>query len=120
MSVIWPTGLPSLEIVGRFTLSEADNAIRTTMGIGPAKVRRRTTMAPLPVQMGHPALTAAQAALLSAFYVDTLGSGAVAFTMSDPRPGATGDATFRFVQPPQFRPSAPDVWGVTCSLELIP
>lgn len=119
MSIIWPATLPSLDVIGQLSLAEADNVIRSSVDVGPAKLRRRTTVAPRPLTMAHPAMTSAQAATFRAFYRDTLSGGALAFMMADPTPGASGDATFRFRAPPTLRPVATDLWSVSCQLEVL-
>lgn len=117
---VWPGTLPTLEIVGAFSFTLADDTVRTEMDVGPPKVRRRAASRPVPVRMGHPALTAVQAATFVTFYRDTLAGGSLAFDMADPRPGATGNASLRFSAPPTITPAAPAVWGVSCDLEILP
>ena len=100
-----------------------DNVIRTSMDVGVAKVRRRTTASSRPVS-GTLKLNYEQAQLLETFYLETLVSGSVPFDMRDPRTG--GLYTFRFTEPPSIRPLTPRTatggayFAATVNLERIP
>jgi hypothetical protein len=99
----WPVSLPQ-----SFPLdSEEDgsgNILRTDMSVGPAKSRRRATAEvtryTLPPKRWI--LTDDQRDTLLDFFNDDCGAGNVAFTWTDPWPGA-GAKSFRFTARPKFK-----------------
>lgn len=92
----WPSTLPPIRLPVQS--SRQDGTIRTSMETGPQKVRRRFTATSryysFPLRM-----TGAQFATLETFFDDTLGGGALTFTMDDPHTGSS--ETFRFQAPPE-------------------
>lgn len=112
----WPATLPSYKI-NTFKESAPENTIRSSVGIGPDKVRRRTTsnVRSITFQM---IMTAAQTATLDTFYNTTTNGGADSFTYTHPRTGAT--ETARFVQPPSYSDVFGSAYETTISLELLP
>lgn len=105
----WPT-LPA-PLINTFRETPPDNTIRSQTDKGPAKVRRRTTAGPRPVQFTlH--LTTAQVATLEAFYNTTTASGALEFDYTHPRTAATVVA--RFTSPPAYS----DVNGLSYRAEI--
>jgi len=112
----WPAILPqSVEAEG-FTQKKADNVIRSTQGVGPAKTRRRTTAATQPFTF-RLTLTATQKAALISFHTTDLKDGALSFTWVDHLNG--GAATCKFTDQPSW--SKKDGWWiVTCNMEVLP
>jgi len=99
-----------------------DLSIRTSMDVGPAKVRRRLTanVEPLSVQFN---LTGTQLALLREFYTDSTLGGALPFDFKDPETGTT--QTFRFTAAPKYSGKSPrsggaGLWSVSIELERMP
>ena len=43
-TALWPSDLPSMPRAAGFGYTEGDNTIRSEMDVGPAKVRRRSTL----------------------------------------------------------------------------
>lgn len=114
----WPAGLPQLVAVDGYGEAPPDTIMRTNMGAGPAKVRRRSTagIRPLSVLLD---LDATQVETLDAFYVETLHGGAVAFDWIHPRTQVA--VTLRFVRPPAYRPQGSDAsWRAAVQLEVLP
>jgi hypothetical protein len=113
----WPATLPQkIEASG---YAETDNTVlvRSSMDVGPAKVRRRTT-AKVTNITGSISCTKTQVATLQTFYDTTLEGGALEFTWTHPRTGASTD--FRFVAPPSIGGLGPDLYTIGLSLEILP
>lgn len=115
MAVLFPPGLPPLEVAAGFTGTEADNTIRTAMDTGPAKVRRRSTAAPVTRSLAHPAYTLEQLRTLLAFYRDT---DALAFEMNDPISGEPRQ--HRFTAPPSYSAIGAGLFSVSTEMEILP
>jgi hypothetical protein len=85
MVVAWPSDRLPLDIdVSSFSLSRPDGRLRSPMSQGPAKVRRATSAAPMPVAVSL-TLDTDQAALLEHFYEVNLNGGIEPFTLPDKR-----------------------------------
>ena len=96
--------------------------IRTPMGTGPAKQRRRFSAVSRNFK-GRMHLTAAQRATFDTFYGSTISEGSEEFTFTDPIDFSS--ATYRFVSAPQFSLLKGASGGVTdyfmtVDLELLP
>lgn len=118
MALEYPPLLPTLSVLRSFTATEADNVIRTQMDAGPAKVRRRSTAAPLQWSMGHPAFSKAQLRAFLQFFREDAAHGAMPFQMADPVMG--GMMTCRFAGAPSWSPITTDEFTVSVSLEILP
>jgi len=97
----WPTSLRDLWLRDGFREVVPKNMIRSSMDVGPAKVRRRTTANVRPF-FGQMFLTSALVATLDTFFVTTTKSGTLTVELKHPRTGSTG--TYRFVKEPQYVP----------------
>lgn len=118
MTAIWPLAADAGFEVQGFTETLPNAILRTQMDAGPAKQRRRFSAAPIAIA-GSMLLTAAQAALIEAFFRDTLALGALPFEWTHPRTGAL--RTWRFTEPPQLAAAASGAWWrVTMKLEILP
>lgn len=113
--VTWPSTLKPLK--GSVQETPPENAIRSDMDVGPAKVRRRTTanIRPLTFSMR---LTGAQTATLDTFYNTDTFSGVEPFDFKHPRTGST--VTARFVSPPSYQDVDGVMWDVNIDLEILP
>lgn len=111
----WPATLPQkLDMAGvQHTLP--NNALRTSMEIGPAKARRRSIAAPAPIQ-GSMTVTTAQKLALTEFYADTLAE--VGRFLWD-EPGTSTIRTMRFTGAPAFASIGGDHWTATLPLEIL-
>lgn len=114
----FPPLLPPLTSIKGFSGTEADNVIRTSMDIGPAKVRRRSTAAPIIYKLSHAAYTKAQLMTFLQFYRDDVAHGALPFTMDDPL--TETEITCKFLSPPQWAPVSTDLFTVTVDVEVLP
>jgi len=112
----WPNTLPNFFQVKGFIETGAVNAIRSTMDVGPDKLRRRTTTG-IRNHVGNMWLTTTQYTTLRTFFEDTISFGVISFTMND----AHGtNRTFRFIRPPRYTTIGPDNWQVKLELEELP
>jgi hypothetical protein len=94
---VWPSTLPKPNPDGYEEIMP-DNAIRSDMDIGPAKVRKRGTSATtkyvLSFEMDNDGVNT-----LETFFSTTINDGVDTFDMDDPRNGTT--ETFRMIGPPK-------------------
>lgn len=113
---VWPATLPKPS-PENYQEVMPDNAIRTDMEIGPAKVRKRGTSATTKYQMTFE-MDNTDVNTLETFFTTTTNDGTDTFTMDDPRNGTT--ETFRFVNAPQTF-ALTGVWfRVTVNMEKLP
>ena len=95
----WPATLPQIPLRAGYGETFPDTAIRTEMGVGPAKIRRRISHNVRPLSVAF-ILTSAQVDILDEFYQTTTLGGALAFDHEHPRTGTA--AELRFTGPPQI------------------
>ena len=114
---VYPASLPSLDRLSHLDINLGSNVRRTAMSTGPQKVRRVSTATPDPIAMGHRAFTQTQRNTFITFFKTTLSDGALAFEMADP---LGGTSEFRFLQPPNIKPSGGDKWAISVRLERMP
>ncbi len=113
----WPASLPQYVLVEGYSEAPPQNTIRTSMDVGPPKMRRRSTAAVRPIT-GNQHMNKTQVAALDTFYVTTLNSGVDQFDWVHPRTQSAVD--FRFTAPPQYESLGGTAWMVTLSLEVMP
>ena len=108
---IWPS---SLEIErNAFKEITPDRVVRSNMGFGPDKTRKRTS---LNVRTLTFSMTLTDA-LLTAFDAFFLANDALWFTFTDPRTGVSVQA--RFKKPPEYQLDE-TLWKVAVELETLP
>src|SRR6266487_4561867 len=93
-TITWPF-LTSSVPTGSYQRTLPDNTIRTSMDVGPAKVRRRTAAAPAKL-VGRIILQGPDRGAFETFYFNTTQSGALAFTVLDPDPNSAALLLCRF------------------------
>jgi len=81
--ILWPGALPQQLLVEGYEEQLSNMLIRTEMDAGPAKVRRRFTAAPRPVN-GQIVVTPAQLVFFRAWYYNVLLGGSLRFGWTDP------------------------------------
>lgn len=117
----WPASLPQDQFLGT-RVSLGSNVLRSPMGVGPDKLRRRHTADVRDVRVPI-VLTGLQFAALITFYRTDLAE-VLPFTWEDPRSDAT--VNYRFVQPPGETLVAGDataderLWQGDLILEIVP
>jgi hypothetical protein len=95
-----------------------DVSIKSSMDVGPAKVRRRTTAAVRPVA-GKLILTLTQLGYFKTFYNTTILGGSLRFDWVDPYDGTTA-VEMRFTEPPSWSAIDPDKFEVQMKMEILP
>ena len=116
MAETWPLGLPQSALIEGFAEQLPNVVVRTSMDMGPVKVRRRYTAAPASFRLML-SLTKDQLALFRTFFNDTLEGGALTFDWVHP---VTQSAIeLRFQAPPTIQAVSPDVFNVALALEEI-
>lgn len=116
MTIAWPavgTGV----LPGSYTEAPPENSIRSSMDVGPAKVRQRGTSAPRKISWRQ-LHTTAQIATMDTFYVTTTSHGSLDFTRAHPRTGST--VNMRFLSPPVYVIEGGLYWIATYSCEVLP
>lgn len=116
----WPTtnDMPQYFMYSGYAQRRQSNIIRSPMGYGPAKVRRRTTAA-IEVVNASSVLTTAQKDDLVTFYETTLTDGSEAFNHpNNPIDGTTVE--MRFTAPIQWSRKGPNSWLAVMNLEILP
>jgi len=93
-----------------------ENTIRTNMDTGPAKVRKRQSAGTRPFICSY-ILDSTEVATLDTFFVTTVESGALSFTMDNPRTGS--NETFRMSEPPKVSGSGP-LFNASIRIEKLP
>lgn len=113
----WPATLPQIPLVDGYSETLPETAIRTSMDVGPAKVRQRIShnVRPFVFPMW---LTSAQIDILETLYATTCLGGALPFTHDRPRAG--GSVEIRFTAPPQIGAPQGDYYPVDCGMEVLP
>ena len=115
-AIDWPVTLPVAPLRAGNQQVLNDAVIRSEMGYGPAKLRRRTT-AQIKQQPINLVLDDAERNTLDTFYISTL-SQTLPFNYTDPVTGATVDA--RFVSPPVYREVSCTHWSCSMVFEFLP
>jgi hypothetical protein len=114
--VDWPLTLPQLVDQQGYTESPPNIVIKSSVDAGPAKIRRRFTSGPRPINCGM-ILSAAEIEILDDFYINDIASGSLAFNWVHPRTQAA--ASFRFTKPPSYSPFGAQ-YQVAMELEIMP
>ncbi len=113
----WPVDLPFFQSSRGARREVEPDVIRTQMSKGPAKVRRRSSSAPMPRQGRMSQITMAQLETFELFFREDLGEGVLSFTATDPLDGL--DRTFRFVGGYTVEPKGVRR-EITATLEILP
>ena len=112
----WPSTLPTELLQRGYSHEMPDVLLRTSVEVGPAKVRRRATAAVQNVS-GRMLLTEVQLGTLRTFYDTTLKGGSLRFAASDPVSLAPKE--FRFTAPIKWTMSS-GFYDVTFEFEILP
>lgn len=110
----WPGTLPDYPNQDGYGRVMKPNVIRSDMGYGPAKMRKRTTANLYQVTM-QLWLTQAQLDALDEFYDDNM---ALTWVWEDFGRNPTVTARYRFLAPPAASPLGAIYWAVSLSLEM--
>ena len=112
----WPVGLP-VELLQRgYSHETANSLLRSSMEVGPSKVRRRHT-AGVENVTGNMLLTEAQLGILRTFFDTTLAYGSLRFAASDPVSLVARE--FRFTAPIKWT-MVSGFYDVSFEFEILP
>lgn len=110
----WPTELQQCLEVSGFSESQRDTVIRSPVGYGPAKLRKRTTQ-PIDDISGIIYVEEADLDILKQFYED---NGSLTFDWIDFQTGLP--ASYRFRAAPTYRAIGGELYIANLQLELMP
>lgn len=95
---VWPATLPQAPLVG-WTDAEQSQSESTEVSVGPAKVRRRTTMTRIKRKLSME-MTGTQLGTLRTFYRTTCLGGTLEWDWTNGDPVLDSTVTYRFLSPP--------------------
>ena len=113
--ILWPHVLPQQLLVEGYGEQLSNQLIRTEMDAGPAKVRRRFTAAPRPVN-GSIIVTPAQLVFFRNWYYNVLLGGSLRFGWTDP---FTGDELTNLVTNSGFDSATTGWTGTHCTISSV-
>ena len=113
----WPASLPQDISSQNYKETPPNTIIRSTVEVGIAKQRSRTTGAARPISATL-LLTLDQVETLDDFYENDLGFGALSFDWKHPRTDVP--STFRFTDTPSYPAASSVTFRVTLPLEILP
>lgn len=115
----WPASLPQKpQKDGYNETAPTPKIIRSQMGNGKEKVRRRTTSGVAKMSCTFN-MTDAQTDTLDGFFANDVKHGVLPFTWTHPRTGVLYTDKFRLLSPPSYVPLGED-YRVTLQMELLP
>lgn len=113
----WPTSLPQAFLRATGAATIADNRLRSSVDVGPAKVRRRSVVSTRPL-VGQMLLSASQLTTLKTFYTTTVEEVG---TFNFPNPDGGDDLTVRFGgEPIKAEYLTTGIIRVTLDFEVMP
>lgn len=112
----WPTTLPVELLMKGYSQTSPDVLLRSSVDVGPAKVRRRCTAA-VQVITGNLLLSESELGYLRTFYDTTLLGGSLRFTWLEPVTRVAKE--FRFTSPIKWN-SNDGYYDVNLELEMLP
>jgi hypothetical protein len=113
----WPESLPQKPLNAGYSEGFSNTSIKSSMDVGPAKVRRRISAGVMEHNMQF-LMTATQVGTFKTFYETTILAGSVSFTWNHPRTGTSG--TWRIKSSPKITKESGDFYIVPLEMELLP
>lgn len=117
MAQTWPATVPDDFLWEGYRETPPNNVIRTSMDVGPDKIRRRSTAAVSSISCKM-VLTKTQLGYFDTFYNTTLVNGSLTFDLTHPRTGSSKE--MRFQNPPEYIYISGNYWSVLMQLEVLP
>ena len=114
----WPLTLPQKFLRSSYAEGMGDGLLRSKMDIGPAKVRRRSSAAPRPLEVTA-RMTVTQVRTMRTFVSGTLLGGALPFSIPDPL-GGGALLMVRLAEMPRWTAVSDVIYDVSLSLEVLP
>jgi hypothetical protein len=116
MPASWPTTIPQYMLISSYSEEAPNNLISSSVSVGPAKVRRRTTAGVGKIS-GSFLMSSAEVALFEAFVSSDIQDGALAFTFPNQR--GSGTKLVRLIPSYSIAPSGAN-WNISVQLEVLP
>ena len=114
---IWPPGLPQRPLWEGWQEEIRSQTVEAPMDVGPAKIRRRTSVQMRDIVACY-VFTDAQKSTLISFYLDTLLGGALRFDWPHPHLGVV-QARIKAKEPLAIGDKiAPNAWRISIPLEV--
>jgi hypothetical protein len=113
---VWHQSLPQKPLMAGFKETRQNIVARSQTDTGPAKARRRVTIAVITFEMQF-RMSAAQLATFRTLYAVDFQSGALPYSWKHPVTNAAG--LFRVVDPPTIVPAGAS-WLVGLNVEMLP
>jgi hypothetical protein len=118
MPASWPTTVRQYALAG-ITIKRETNRVEFKPEVGPAKRRRRSSLATELLNF-RTRVTIDEYADLDDFFTIDLKDGTFSFMRKDPRDLDGTDCEFEFVEPPAFNHIDGDYGDITLSLRKLP
>lgn len=112
----WPASLPQKPLESGYSEGTIDTSVRTSMDVGPAKVRRRISAGTRDCQMQF-FMTSSQLSDFITFYETTILSGSLSYTWNHPRTG--NSYSWRIKKAPQWSKQG-QYYVIPLELEQLP
>jgi len=118
-NVVWPSSFFAFEkpLVSDYNERLGSTSVRSSMDVGPDKVRQRTTAAVDEIDMMY-LLTESELNDLYSFYRNTAKNGSLRFNATHPRTGTTEE--FRFREPPAESATGNGLFRAQVKVEVLP
>ena len=113
----WPVSLTQGPLLSSYQEEFPDILLRSTMDMGPAKVRRRFTAGVTKITASY-ILDATDLDTFETFYRTTINSGATAFNY--PHPRTLASVVARITKPPSYTPVSGTHYMVDLEMEILP
>ncbi len=113
----WPSILPQVPLQAGYSEKSANNSIRSSMDVGPAKTRARISAGVREHKVQF-VLTEAELTIFEEFYADTLLSGSVSYVWNHPRTKV--DGVWRIKAVPEWESVGAGNYHLALELELLP
>lgn len=113
----WPVAVPDVGLIAGYTERPENNLARFQPEVGPAKLRRRSSIISTILTFSQ-IMTYTQYDALITFYQTDIKDGSLEFTRNHPRTGVSG--TFLFMAPPSSQPASNTLTAVSLQLRQIP
>lgn len=115
----WPATLPDFDntLLGRYEEQQGSTTVRSSVDVGPAKTRQRTTASVDRLTVGY-VMDGSQVEDFVQFFEDTTRHGALRFEATHPRTNTIVEVRFR--NRPTYTPFSTNKYKVTFEVEVLP
>ncbi len=113
----WPGGIPQAPLLGTFVAVPDDDRAQSALGLGPARLRERTTSSGAEIAAVF-GMDGTQRTTFATFYTTTLTNGSASFTWTHPIDFVS--RSFVFLEPPSFQATTDGFYRVSVKLYMEP